>query len=507
MVYSVPVNAALEVPSLAVAGAGELYCGLQESWWTERYGEHDSISRRQGKANLASREELAETAAAARRYGIPLYLALNGQYDERQLDYLLGLVDAFAKMGGTGVIVRDLGLLYRLEEAGNALKRVCSLLAVCANAPSAAAFARLGVSRIVFPRFLGAEEIGDILRVCMRDGLQLEAESMLFFDKCPLVDGYCTHYHGVSYPDRVGTDAELEGEPLYVFDTTYRTHACLGRSCDYLEPYPCAACEIERLRAAGVGFGKLGGRGRPLEERVRALTFLKAAEESRDDEERKRLYRQTFGQPCACYYGAGIQSRTAIEPVDLPDAADRTYVGDVRDGRKLRDAIRDLPGVWPAKEDASSARTGIVLLVGPLPQSELESRHWEETMHSLLRTLASLPPADVDLCANDVGTFVVLGETLGWLEESLGSEWQGRLKVTPGPLLTRGDKPAEFEHFLNAGENPPRPVWDLEGRPRVLVHRGIVGERIWDHWEQQMAYECRTSYRRALAYVGQRQGR
>ena len=505
MVFSVPVNAASEVSTLAAAGAGELYCGLQEPWWTERYGEHDSISRRQGRANLASREELAETAEAARTHGLPLYLALNGQYDERQLDYLVRLADVFEQMGGTGVIVRDMGLLYRLEEAGNGLKRVCSLLAVCANAPSVAAFARLGVSRVVFPRFLAAEEVGDVLRACSRDGLRVEAESMVFFDKCPLVDGYCTHYHGVSYPDRVGVDADLEGEPLYVFDTTYRTHACLGRSCDYLEPYPCAACECERLRAAGVEFGKLGGRGRPLEERVRALSFLKAAEGMRGDESRKRLYRQTFGRACACYYGAKTQSRTAIEPIETGGREGCTYVGDACDGTKLRSAIRELPRTCAAY-DASGVRTEVVLLVGPLSQSEHEPQRWCETLQLLRDTLASLPPVDVDLCVNDVGTLIELSQVIGRLEESLGGIWRGRLKVTAGPLLTRGDRPAEFEHFLEADENPPRPVWDLEGRPRVLVHRSIAGGCIWDHWEHRMAFECRTSYRRALEHVGLRQG-
>ena len=63
-------------------------------------------------------------------------------------------------MGGTGVIVRDLGLLWRLREAGSGLARVLSLLAVCANMQSARAFARLGVSRIVLPRFMDAAAAG-----------------------------------------------------------------------------------------------------------------------------------------------------------------------------------------------------------------------------------------------------------------------------------------------------------------------------------------------------------
>ena len=156
MIYCAPVHAAGEVVPLASAGAGELYCGIQEAWWRERYGDHDSISRRQGRANLQTRDELARLATEARAHGLPLYLALNGHYDEGQLDYLMELCAAFEHMGGTGVIVRDLGLLWRLREVESGLARVLSLLAVCANVQSARAFARLGVSRIVLPRFMDA---------------------------------------------------------------------------------------------------------------------------------------------------------------------------------------------------------------------------------------------------------------------------------------------------------------------------------------------------------------
>ncbi len=528
MVYSVPVNTASEVPVLAAAGAGELYCSLQEPWWTERYGEHDSISRRQGRANFASREELAATVTAAQAHSLPLFLALNGQYDEHQLDYLTDLADAFERMGGAGLIVRDLGLLYRLEERGSRLRRACSLLAVCANAPSVEAYASLGVTRIVFPRFMAAEEIGEVLRACARKGVRVEAESMVFFDKCPLVDGYCTHYHGVSYPERTGADAELVGEPLYAFDTAYRTHACLGRSCDYLEPYPCAACELDRLRAVGVGFGKLGGRGRPLEERVRALAFLKTAEGLPGKEERKHLYQQTFGQPCACYYGARTQSPTAIETMSSLGQEGRVYVGDAYDGARLRATIREIPhvaqkpsyltarGLPRGLVDESAepyGRDALTVLVGPLSQFELDPQRWGETLRLLCQSLAALRPTNVHLCANDVGTLTTLARSLEHIEELLGTAWHGKLRATAGPLLTRGDMPAEFEHFISPDENPPRPVWDLDGMPRLLVHSDIVGKRVtaeglaserppyllWDHWVRQMAYGRRTSYRLALS--------
>ena len=206
MKYSVPVNAACEVSALVAAGADELYCGFQDAWWTNRYGDHDSASRRQGAANLATMEELRRTAQAAQSCGVPLYLALNARYTEPQLEHLVELCDAFAQMGGVGVIASDVGLLWRLRDRSD-LARTLSLLAVAQNVPTLQAFGELGVTRVVFPRFIGPDEAGKLLAAV--PGMQ--GEVMAFFDKCPLVDGYCRHRHGISYPDRqVGESSRAE---------------------------------------------------------------------------------------------------------------------------------------------------------------------------------------------------------------------------------------------------------------------------------------------------------
>ena len=246
MRYAVPVNAADEVAALAATGAGELYVGYQDRWWVERYGDHDSMSRRQGRANFSTRGELAEVIDAARAHELPIWLALNSRYTEPQLDHLTELCEGFEHMGGTGVIASDLGLLWRLRE-GFGLARCLSILAVAQNAATLAAFARLGVSRVVLPRFMEPKEA----KALLSQAPGMEGEFMAFFDKCPWVDGYCRHRHGVTYLGREAP-AGSDGAPeLYSFDTTYRSHACLGRACTYLEPYPCAACHLSALDEAG----------------------------------------------------------------------------------------------------------------------------------------------------------------------------------------------------------------------------------------------------------------
>lgn len=478
MLYCAPIHAASEVPVLAAAGASELYCGIQEEWWRERYGDHDSISRRQGMANLSTREELAQLVAAAHTHGLPVFLALNGHYDEKQLDYLMDLSAAFEQMGGTGVIVRDLGLLWRLRETRTSLVRVLSLLSACANGQSARAFAQLGVSRIVFPRFMDARMAKEVLRAVPG----MEAESMVFFDKCPLVDGYCEHYHGVGYAPRTGADAQIPGEPLYTFCTTYTTHACLGTNRNYANPYPCGACEASAFGRAGVRFGKLGGRGRPLEERVRALRFLRLAESLESNKQRAELYERTFGRSCSCYYGPATQRFWAIEEPAVVRDEGRIYVGGQTSPKELAEVLERTPPI-----DAA-----ITLLLPPSSHDWLRDGGVDKVLSWAGRCRELGAGRDVHICANDMGTLAAFSVR--------SAVARGSLKLTAGSLLVGGGVPVEAGQFVDKSQNPPRAVWDADGNPRVLTYRKPSTELL-DHWTRGLRLENRPSLREALSFV------
>ena len=457
MRYAVPVNEAYEVSALAEAGAHELYCGFQDVWWIERYGDHDSASRRQGAANLATLADLEHCAKQASAHGLPLWLALNARYTEPQLDHLVDLCRSFEDMGGTGVIVSDLGLLWRLKGI-TTLRKCLSLLAVVQNRATLEAYRLLGISRVVLPRFLGPHEAASLL-----SGVHdMEAEVMAFFDKCPWVDGYCRHRHGISYQTR-SVQGDTDGaSPLYTFDTTYQTHACLGRACTYLEPYPCAACHLDQFAQAGVAYAKLGGRGRPLDERLRALCFLVAAESLDSDEQRKHLYQQTFGQPCSCYYGSAIQDRQAIGPVEDPMMVPGSVtLGSQRDLSSYRAALASL-----REGDVAQEKT-LALLVPPLMDAALSE------LLDALPDLCQRYGERLHLFANDLGTLDTLTQRLSAVDHPCA--------VGAGTLLARSDDPREVAHCLSPEENPSRPIWGPRGEPRVLVYRQPPGELI-EHW-------------------------
>ena len=458
MRYTVPVNAADEVPALVDAGAGEFYVGYQDAWWVQRYGDHDSASRRQGRANLSTRAELRAVVRAAEERHVPVWLALNSRYTEPQLDYLCELAADFEAMGGTGVIASDLGLLWRLRDRGG-LARCLSILAVAQNAATLRAFSQLGVSRVVLPRFVSPRDAGELLRAVPG----MEGESMAFFDKCPWVDGYCRHRHGVTYAPREVVGGVDDAPRLYTFDTTYQTHACLGKACTYLEPYPCAACYLREFEQAGVSVAKLGGRGRPLDERLRALRFLREAYDLRDDVERQALYRRTFGQKCACYYGRAVQNRRAIEPVEDPEElAGSCALGSQTDYEAYGRAIDMLC------RGAGGEAGAIALRVPPLNDGELADL--VKALPELVTSCAGV----LRLCVNDLGTYLTLAHERR--ERGLSFD------LIAGTLLARVDNPREVAHFLAADENPSRPVWGPNGEPRVLAYREPPAALI-RHWQ------------------------
>lgn len=480
MRYSVPVNAASEVPALVAAGASELYCGYMDEWWTRRYGDHDSASRRQGAANINTMDELRATVEVAHDLGIPLHLALNARYTEPMLDHLEELCAQFEEWGGTGVILCDLGLMWRLRTRTKLVKTL-SILAVAQNAQTIRAYTRLGTTRMVLPRFMGPAEAASLLAKVP----DMEAASMAFFDKCPWVDGYCRHRHGVSYLTR---DAEPydTAPPLYTFDTTYRTHACLGNVCDYLVPYPCAACQLDAFEDAGVGTAKLGGRGRPLNERLRALRFLQTARQLPDDEDRSILYRSTFRQTCHCYYGPHAQPRDSIEPLETPKSdKGRRYVGSETDYSMFFSALESL---CCSNGQERLATEPITLLVPPLADHELHA------LINALPTIALNAAPKIRIVVNDLGTLVSLSHELKTLEQDKA--------VLPtlalGTLLARTDDPREVAHFLSPSQNPSRPIYDHDGHPRTLTW-APPPQTLVEHWQHPSATE--PSAQKALVWL------
>lgn len=292
MRFAVPVNSSSEVRELYRSGADELYCGYFDSGWQSAYGRHDSINRRQGEANYSSWSDLEKTVFEASGLGLPVYLAVNSRYTSAQYDTLTELIDRWRSIGGSGVIIRDIGLLSRMKENDltDGLKITASLLFPVLNGYAADMLKEYGVSRVVLPRCLSIDE----MRAVCLSASDVEYEAMIFGDKCRFIDGYCRSIHA---------ESSLSAFSKNRFSDIDFSKGCVHLCMQYgkIPDDPCAVCRLAELEEAGVSVGKLGGRGLPLSKRIQWLRFIKESQ-GLSEVDKKILYRHTFSHPCSCYY-------------------------------------------------------------------------------------------------------------------------------------------------------------------------------------------------------------
>lgn len=308
-----PLSSLDELEPLAGAGAEEIYCGVLPPSWIAEYGQSDTLTRRQGTvANIAWIAELLEVARTAKRIGIRSALALNVRYSRDQRADVAGLAEEWARAGGDAVIVSDLALLLALNERGVPGARHLSILADTANHRAVAFFRRLGVSRVVFPRWLTVEA----MRSAARHDPECEYGAIVLNDRCQFIDGLCGFYHGTAYPAGTATNFHYSAAAeILCHDPAYAGHGCQLPFCtaagdaavlplrDDVRRPACAACALPSLLDAGVHHLKIAGRGLPTALKLRAVRFVRAALAAADV---RALYRQTFGSACAdgtsCYY-------------------------------------------------------------------------------------------------------------------------------------------------------------------------------------------------------------
>lgn len=296
---AVPLNAPGEAAPLHAAGATEFYCGVQDAAWRRGFGDHDSISRRQGAANLPDTDALAQVLTETRALGAPLYLCLNADYTDAQLPQVLRLAGDFEAMGGEGLMAASPALMAALRERGSHLIIGLSLLAAVSSNAALRFYRTLGVHRVVVPRFLPIAQIPHVLEG--HDGL--ETEAIVWLDKCPFIDGYCRFLHSVGYAD---AEARQPTCRISTWDMTYQLPACFDVFGFPPRTPACAACHLRQLREAGIQVFKLGGRGRLLSTRLAGVRFLRDSVEM-DPAGIRRSYAKTFGAACVpqvCYYHA-----------------------------------------------------------------------------------------------------------------------------------------------------------------------------------------------------------
>ena len=272
-----PVTEPGQVKPLCQAGADEIYLGYMPQSWFEKFGDHDSASRRQGKGNVLTEPDFVEILSLADTISLPVSLALNVRYTQEQSRALHEMLWLFTENGGEAVIFSDITLGLHIAKHFPHLKLYLSLLAVAASAAAVSFYRDIGVSRIIFPRFMSYEHMREI----SAQFPDVEFEAMAFFNNCRYIDGFCRYIHAVG-----------------------RAHGCAlvkEQECVLNDGVmDCGACNVAELCDAGINVLKIGGRGFPAELPLNAVRTLKAA---LDGEKPKDAYRRAFGTDCHlnCY--------------------------------------------------------------------------------------------------------------------------------------------------------------------------------------------------------------
>ena len=261
---------------LAAAGADELFAGFVPLDWLEKYANFSPLNRRevllQG-IQLSTMDELRLLSRKIADAGVPVAIALNSIcYLPEQYPRIAEMLDALADLGFLDWILADPALLLHLRARGVAGRVHLSGEAGCFSPDALRFFARLGVSRCIFPRKLSPEEMANFVRALP----ELEYEAFALNELCHYSGAFCASLHC----------DELE----HLCRVPYRPSGpnCANARPAQVEPGArfgdsgCALCALPALRRAGVTHLKVVGRGAQPERIARDVHLLRRALELGD---------------------------------------------------------------------------------------------------------------------------------------------------------------------------------------------------------------------------------
>lgn len=343
-----PLSTIDEVGPLIEAGAGEFYCGVLPADWRENYSVAASLNRRQEDTpvintspHFHSFEELDQAVAAAHRHGVPVFLTLNEHYYSRaQYPYLQQYIERALAAEVDAIIAGDIGIIHTILDMHQKVKIHISTAGTAFNSSTVHFYRDLGASRVILPRHLSLEEIGEI--AAHTSGIELE--TFILNSRCANVDGFCTFQHGLAeFVPEAGDRRDYENACMMLYKISASVKGLSDQeagqvlkekiswerqhfwSACHIDDQPCGACSLYEFEDMGIAGVKIVGRGNLTERKLRDVTFLQEAldylHSQRPGKKQFRalvqnLYKKLYNSPCLvfkCYYPSVLLDKTAQE--------------------------------------------------------------------------------------------------------------------------------------------------------------------------------------------------
>jgi len=282
-----PVDKVEEVRPLVQAGADELYCGVLDEDWMQRYP-IAAVNRRIAKAcNFKSFADLEACLEVAHAYNIPVSLTINEHYyTQEQYPLLTAYIFRAAAAGVDSFLISDIALLLHLQEMGLGIPVHISTGGTTFNSRTAQFYKGLGASRITIPRHVTINEIRDI--ATRSDGI--ETCVFVLNSRCSNVDGFCTFLH-VQSPDPAYRNACMLDYDITVIaagsenqepvtenwrqNNESRRYRQQAWNRHHMDEIPCGACALYDFEQIKIDFVKIVGRGNQTWRKVLDVQFIR----------------------------------------------------------------------------------------------------------------------------------------------------------------------------------------------------------------------------------------
>jgi collagenase-like PrtC family protease len=322
MKITVPLNEVEEVEPLIEAGADELYCGVYRAEWLSM-SSPPNVSP-SSRSSLRSFEDLKKIARKAKEYNVPVYITLNAWYYFGEARKLIREdLEKALESGVNGFVVSDIALIKEIRRKCPDKKVILSTMGNCFNTETISFFKDLGIDRVVFPRDLSLNELGDLCDGLKRKHLNVPLEFFVQQLMCRNVNGFCRH-HGLKKTKEIHPE---KAPCMMSYRATFTSRA--DNSMEKVfpfrigEPYRniCAACGIFYFNKFGIEYLKIPGRGLPTKGKIAHVKFIV---ELRDVLSKQRLsfdeffkrgqeiFRATYGRSCQqaeCHFPCFVKKR------------------------------------------------------------------------------------------------------------------------------------------------------------------------------------------------------